>query len=876
VADTEHEAFREALKAQAQSLKEILAQLPGGERARRPGGARRMTGTCIELPQELAHLRTLALDLRWSWSHVADALWEHIDPVLWRRTRNPWLILQTVGAARLRELAAEPRFRALLEELERERQAAHGSPAWFARTHPDGRLRCVAYFSMEYGLTEGLPVYSGGLGVLAADHLKTASELGVPLVAVGLLYQQGYFRQGLDPSGAQLAFFPFNDPTQLPVQPLRDAGGEWLHVAIPLPGRALWLRAWEVQVGRVRLCLLDSNSPLNSPPDRGITSELYGGGPGLRLQQEMVLGIGGYRLLETLGHTPDVCHLNEGHSAFAVLERARYFMQANDVPFAVALNATRAGNLFTTHTPVEAGFDRFTPELFAHTMGPYAAELGLPMEALLALGRARPEDAAEPFQMAWLALHGAGAVNGVSRLHGAVSRGLFQPLFPRWPTPEVPVGHVTNGVHVPSWDSPAADRLWTQACGKARWREASGAMETAIRALDDRTLWELRSENRRRLVEWARRRLARQSRQWGPPIASPETALDPDVLTLGFARRFATYKRPNLLLHDPDRLERLLRDPRRPVQLLVAGKAHPLDRPGQALIQTWNRFIRDRGLHHRVVFLVDYDLDMAEHLTAGADLWINTPRRPWEACGTSGMKPLVNGGLNLSELDGWWAEAWRPGVGWALGDGGEHGDDPDWDAHEAGRLYDLLEQEVIPAFYERDAHGIPTRWVTMMRESMATLTPRFSTNRMLREYVETHYLTLAEAHRARARDHAALARDITRWRNTIERHWDLLRFGAVRATRHGERLVFDVEAYLDDLPLEAVRMEIYADPPEPGGAPEIHAAEHMEQLAGAVNGHRFRCAFATTRPPEHYTPRLVPYHPQVSLPLECPRILWQR
>ncbi|HHB13356.1 MAG TPA: alpha-glucan family phosphorylase, partial [Chromatiales bacterium] len=527
-----------------------------------------ITGSSLELPPELAHLRTLALDLRWSWSHVADALWEHVDPILWRRTRNPWLILQTVGTGRLRQLAADPRFRALIEELEQEREAAHGTRAWFAQTHAGARLRRVAYFSMEYGLTEGLPLYSGGLGVLAGDHLKTASELGVPLVAVGLLYQQGYFRQGLDPSGAQLAFFPFNDPTQLPVQPLRDADGEWLHVAVPLPGRALWLRTWQVQVGRVRLCPLDSNSPLNSPPDRGITSELYGGGPELRLQQEMVLGIGGYRLLEALDLVPDVCHLNEGHSAFVVLERARRFMQAHDLPFRVALTATRAGNLFTTHTPVAAGFDRFAPDLFAHYMGPYAAELGLSMDALLALGRARPEDSSEPFQMAWLALHGAGAVNGVSRLHGAVSRGLFQPLFPRWPTPEVPVGHVTNGVHVPSWDSPAADRLWTKACGKSRWREATGTMEASIRALDDRTLWELRTANRRRLVDWARMRLVCQSRQWGPSIPAPETALDPDALTLGFARRFATYKRPDLLLHDPERLERLLRDPHRPVQLL--------------------------------------------------------------------------------------------------------------------------------------------------------------------------------------------------------------------------------------------------------------------------------------------------------------------
>jgi starch phosphorylase len=584
-------------------------------------------------------LAELALDLRWSWNHATDEVWRQLDPTLWDFTQNPWVVLQTVSKDKLKGVLANPTFRKKIDDLLQAKHQAAETPAWFQKNHPQSPLKCVAYFSMEYMLSEALPIYSGGLGNVAGDQLKAASDLGVPVVGVGLLYQQGYFRQVIDKDGAQQALYPYNDPGQLPITPLRQANGEWLRLEITLPGYSVWLRAWEVQVGRVKLYLLDSNDAANFPAHRGITSELYGGGPELRLVQEMVLGIGGWRLLAALGIKPDVCHLNEGHAALAVLERARGFMQDNAQPFSVALAATRVGNLFTTHTAVAAGFDRFTPALIEQYLGRYATQkLGIPLRDLLALGRQNPDDDAESFNMAYLAVRGSGSVNGVSRLHGQVSRHLFSPLFPRWPVDEVPIGHVTNGVHMPTWDSAAADDLWTKACGKDRWLGNPENLEQDIRHVSDDTLWQFRLATSKSLVEYARERLARHYAVAG---ASPETVeqakhlFNPNALTLGFARRFATYKRPNLLLHDPERLLRLLSNPQRPVQLIIAGKAHPADLAGQALIQKWIQFIRRPEVRPHAIFLSDYDMHLTGRLVQGVDVWINTPRRPWEACGST-------------------------------------------------------------------------------------------------------------------------------------------------------------------------------------------------------------------------------------------------
>ena len=734
-------------------------------------------------------LAELALDLRWSWNHATDEVWRQLDPALWESTQNPWVVLQTVSREKLRRVLADSAFRKNIDELLRIKREAGEKSAWFQQKHPEAPLTCVAYFSMEYMLSEALPIYSGGLGNVAGDQLKAASDLGVPVVGIGLLYQQGYFRQVIDKNGAQQALYPYNDPGQLPITPLRQPNGEWLRLEIALPGYSVWLRAWQVQVGRVKLYLLDSNDAANFPAHRGITSELYGGGPELRLKQEMLLGIGGWRLLAALGIKPDVCHLNEGHAAFAVLERARSFMQENAQPFEVALAATRAGNLFTTHTAVAAGFDRFTPALIEQYLGGYAEKkLGIPLHDLLALGRQNPNDASESFNMAYLAIRGSGSVNGVSRLHGKVSRHLFAPLFPHWPEDEVPIGHVTNGVHMPTWDSAAADDLWTKACGKDRWLGMGKNLEQDIRRVSDDNLWQFRTASTKSLVEYARERLARHYDAAGAPPETVEEArhlFDPNVLTLGFARRFATYKRPNLLLHDPERLLRLLSNPQRPVQLIIAGKAHPADLAGQALIQKWIQFIRQSAIRPHAIFLSDYDMHLTERLVQGVDVWINTPRRPWEACGTSGMKVLVNGGLNLSELDGWWVEAYAPEVGWALGDGHEHGDDPALDAVEAVALYERLEKEVIPEFYNRNEQGIPVAWVARMRESMARLTPRFSADRAVREYTEQHYLPAAIALRSRVANKGASGRQMVDCRRSLEQKWGTLRFGEVKVETKG-------------------------------------------------------------------------------------------
>ncbi len=823
-------------------------------------------------------LAELALDLRWSWNHCTDEVWRKLDSALWELTQNPWVVLQTVSKDKLKSVLADSTFQKKIDELLQAKRQAVETPAWFQKNHPQSPLKCIAYFSMEYMLSEALPIYSGGLGNVAGDQLKAASDLGVPVVGVGLLYQQGYFRQVIDKDGAQQALYPYNDPGQLPITPLRQPNGEWLRLEIALPGYSVWLRAWQVQVGRVKLYLLDSNDAANFPAHRGITSELYGGGPELRLKQEMLLGIGGWRLLAALGIKPDVCHLNEGHAAFAVLERARSFMQENAQPFEVALAATRAGNLFTTHTAVAAGFDRFAPALIEQYLGGYAEKkLGISLHDLLALGRENPNDATESFNMAYLAIRGSGSVNGVSRLHGKVSRHLFESLFPHWPEDEVPVGHVTNGVHMPTWDSAAADELWTKACGKDRWLGKSETLEQDIRRVADDILWKFRLATSKSLVEYARERLAQHYAAAGASSETVEEAkhlFDPNALTLGFARRFATYKRPNLLLHDPERLLRLLSNPQRPVQLIIAGKAHPADQAGQALIQKWIQFIRRPDVRPHAIFLSDYDMHLTSRLVQGVDVWLNTPRRPWEACGTSGMKVLVNGGINLSELDGWWAEAYVPDLGWALGDGQEHGSDPSWDATEAEALYERLEREVIPEFYNHNEKGIPTAWVKRMRESMARLTPRFSANRAVCEYTEQHYLPAAIACQSRVANKGAVGKLMVDWRHSLDQKWGTLNFGAVKVeTRDGKHII-EVQVGLHGLDPKAVRVELYADGIKDSPPVRLEMT-CLHPLADESGSYIYSATVPAARPPSDYTARVMPRCDGVAIPLEDPRILWQ-
>ncbi|HEY1787315.1 MAG TPA: alpha-glucan family phosphorylase [Verrucomicrobiae bacterium] len=837
----------------------------------------RSCGLPVEIPG-MDSLVELALDMRWSWNHLADEVWRQLDARLWELTHSPWVIVQTASRDHLKKKLADPAFRKKLDELVSLKTKETEARTWFQEHHSKSPLTCVAYFSMEFMLSEALPIYSGGLGNVAGDQLKAASDLGVPVVGVGLLYQQGYFRQMINKDGKQEALYPYNDPSQLPITPLRESNGEWLRIEIKLPGFSVWLRAWQVQVGRTKLYLLDTNDAANFPAHRGITSELYGGGSELRLKQELVLGIGGWRLLKALGIRPEVCHLNEGHAAFAVLERARDFMEQSGQPFDVALTATRVGNLFTTHTAVPAGFDRFPPGQIEHYLGWYAKQLGISNQSLLALGRLNADDASEPFNMAYLAVRGSGAINGVSRLHGQESRRIFSSLFPRWPENEVPVRHITNGVHVPSWISAASAELWTKACGEGCWLGKTEALEEGIRRVPDKQLWQMRAASRKSLIDYARERFAKELGAGGAPaehVESVKHLFNPNALTLGFARRFATYKRPNLLLHDPERFTRLLTNSQRPVQLIIAGKAHPADGPGQQMIEQWMHFVRQPAIRPHVIFLSDYDMLLTEHLVQGVDVWLNTPRRPWEASGTSGMKVLANGAINLSELDGWWAEAYTPEVGWALGDGREHGEDPGWDAAEATHLYELLEQEVVPQFYQRNQDGIPTTWVARMRESMARLTPRFSANRTVREYTEQCYLAAAAACRERVADKGSLGVRAVNWRHTLEQKWTGLRFGDVKIQPGGQNYDFEVQVFFGEVNPDTVRLELYAD----GNHEKKLVLQEMQRgqrLTNPGGGYIYRASVPASRAAADYTARVVPYLQSISVPLEEGQILWQK
>jgi starch phosphorylase len=829
------------------------------------------------LPEELDELSVLALDLSWTWSHAADRLWESLAPEIWEWTGNPWLVLESVSQRRLEELAKDFGFRAELARLVEARDEYLGSSTWFSDLEtPQGA--CFAYFSMEFGLAEALPLYSGGLGILAGDHLKSASDLGVPVAAVGLLYQEGYFRQMLDANGAQLELYPHNVPTSMPIAPVRDADGAWLSVAIELPGRDLLLRVWRAQVGRVPLFLLDSNDPLNSPADRGVTSKLYGGGEEMRFIQQIALGIGGWRALDRLDLHPDVCHLNEGHAAMVTIERARWHMERHGMDFWEALWATRAGNVFTTHTPVAAAFDTYHSPLLEKYGQAYAERLGVEPNALLALGRKHGDERDEAFNMAYLAMRTCSHVNAVSRLHGSVSRRIFGELYPRWPLEEVPVSHITNGVHFPSWDSAWADHLWTETCGKDRWRRAEvEAHAESIACLDDEALWTNRSRERADLVDYARRRLVRQLGQRGggaEMIADAQIALDPNTLTLGFARRFTEYKRPNLLLHDRDRLARLLNHPERPVQLIVAGKAHPDDTQGKSFVRQWVEFVRRPDVRTHAVFLEDYDMVLAEQLVQGVDVWINTPRRPWEACGTSGMKVLVNGGLNLSALDGWWAEAYSEEVGWALGDGSEHSDASS-DAADARQLYELLENQIVPAFYSRDESGVPPAWVARIRASMSTLAPRFSGNRMVRDYVEQAYLPALAAYRQRNADGGEVAKSLRAWETEVRGGWDRIHFGGQDVKRLADGFEFRIQIYLGDLDADSVAVELYAEPQESEEAQRV-VMERSTTLTGATHGYLYRALVSGQRTERDYTVRVLLQHREAILPIELPLVLWQR
>ena len=834
----------------------------------------------LDLSDRLAALGELTLDLRWTWSHEADALWRLLDGESWERTRNPWIMLKNTPQERLQAIAADPVFAAELQRVRNARNAYLGAPGWFASSYPANALKGIAYFSMEFGVGEALPLYAGGLGVLAGDYLKTASDLGVPIIGIGLLYGEGYFRQLIDAHGWQQETYPANDPGSLPIRPALGPDQRGRYIALDLPGRSLRLRVWQAQIGRTALYLLDANDPLNSPADRGITGRLYDPGRETRLLQELVLGVAGWRVVEAVAPDTEICHLNEGHTAFVVIERACALARRTGLPFWVAFCAARAGNVFTTHTPVEAAFDRFPPALvgtYLRQLDGFLDEAGVAMSEILALGRVNPNDADEPFNMAYLAMRGAAHSIGVSRQHEGVSRRIFQPLFAGWPEAEVPVGHVTNGIHVPTWDSVDADRLWTAACGKERWRCVPDSLPDQVAVLDDNQLWAMRTAGRRALVVATRNRLCRQLAARGDTpgaIAAAAEALDHTTLTLGFAHRFTGYKRPNLLLLDAERLCRLLTDTERPSQLIIAGKAHPADDEGKRMIAQWIALARTPELRGRIVFLEDYDLALAQELVQGVDVWINTPRRGWEACGTSGMKVLVNGGLNLSVRDGWWEEAFDPVLGWAV-DGGPAADRTEGDRGDATTLYDRLEQEIVPEFYERDAAGLPRRWLARIRTSLSRLTPAYSSNRMLQEHLDRLYLPSAAEYRRRTIDGGAAAVAMREWECRLRRGWPELRIDKPVVTEAEGGLHFAAPVHLGDIAADHVAVQLYAEA-KGDDRPTIIGMIRLAPNAGSANACIYTVEVTAGRPAADYTIRIIPAHRGVSIPAELPLIRWQK
>jgi starch phosphorylase len=771
------------------------------------------------LPKQLEPLQQLAYNLWWCWNHEAVALFRRIDDDLFTAVENsPVKLLGQVDQSRLEQLAKDDGFVAHMDRVVHAFKAYMGAPTWFQETYGQETDCRVAYFSAEFGIHESLPVYSGGLGVLAGDHLKSASDLGIPLVGVGLMYREGYFRQYLNVDGWQQERYPENDFFNLPLIPEMRGENQPLLVGIPFPQREVQVRVWRIQVGRIPLYLLDANIPQNHPDDRVITARLYGGDHEMRIRQEIVLGIGGVRALRALGKPPTVCHMNEGHAAFCGLERIRQMMEEHRLDFSTALEAVKAGSCFTTHTPVPAGNDVFAPQLVEQYLGSYIQQFRIGRDEFLGLGRQNPREQAEPFGMTVLAIRLSNVTNGVSKLHGSVSRRMWKAIWPDVPEAELPITSITNGVHVRSWVSPDMIQLYDRYLG-VQWegRPTDHSIWKRTDHIPDAELWRTHERRRERLVAFARARLRRQLINRGAPpseINRAEEVLDPEALTIGFARRFATYKRGTLLFRNLERLIAIVNNKDRPVQIIFAGKAHPRDHGGKELIAEILHVARRPELRRRIVFLEDYDMNVARYLVQGVDVWLNNPRRPQEASGTSGMKVCCNGGLNLSILDGWWVEGYAQNNGWAIGHGEEYTDLTYQDDVESRAIYDLLEQEIVPAFYNRSSDGLPRGWLRMMKQSISTICPFFNTNRMVQEYVEKCYWPSSQRLAQLAADNLKRAAHLAQWRKGLHRGWGQVRVEGVEAEgadpRHvGTELRVKARVYLGGLAPDDVEVQLF-------------------------------------------------------------------
>jgi starch phosphorylase len=728
------------------------------------------------LPSHLEPLRSLSYNLCFTWRQEIRDLFQRMDPKLWTDcSHNPVLMLGLISQERLEELSRDQGFLAQVERVSQDFNRYLSQPRIQSMDYSPELPFQVAYFSAEFGMTGCMPIYSGGLGILSGDHLKSASDLNVPLVGVGLLYQEGYFSQYLSSDGWQMETYPINDFSNMPVKLVRDNNRKPLQVSVLFKGETVNILVWRVDVGRVPLYLLDTNLPVNSPGCRRTTAQLYGGDREMRLRQEIVLGIGGVRALKALGIEPTVIHMNEGHSAFSALERINILRKEKGLSFDAAREIVIATTVFTTHTPVPAGNDVFNPDLIQAYFEEYVKELGINFRVLLGYGRLDPRDEGEKFGMSTLALRLSSHANGVSRLHGKVSRQMWQKIWSHHPVEDVPIDHITNGIHVPTWISREMAFLLLRYLGPD-WAEDPDNIRVweQIENIPSTELWRAHERCRDHLVGFARRLLSDQLKSRGvdpSEIQGVGEVLTSDIMTIGFARRFATYKRATLLFRDPDRLDRILNNPSRPVQVVIAGKAHPQDNEGKEFIKTIIHLSRQERFRRRIVFLEDYNFHIAHVMVSGCDLWLNTPRRPLEACGTSGMKALANGSLNLSVLDGWWDEGYQHEYGWALGHGELYHDLKAQDDIESRDLYNLLEEEVVPLFYQRGHEDIPRGWVEKMKAGLKHLVPIFNSHRMVQEYMDRYYLPCSKRYNILSINNFAGAIELASWRQKLMTGW---------------------------------------------------------------------------------------------------------
>ncbi len=840
------------------------------------------------LPENLKRLRELAYNLYWFWNQEALELFRRLDRELWETSKhNPVLMLGTIKQEKLEDRSQDDGFLSHMERVLKsfdEYMAADKS--WYKKQNIKVKDFKIAYFSAEYGLAECLPIYSGGLGVLSGDHLKSSSDLGLPLAGIGLLYQQGYFRQYLNPDGWQQEQYPILDFYNLPIAPVYRKNGSPLCIDIDFPGIIVKAQVWKVQVGRVPLYLLDTNIPDNPHKwHQDITDQLYGGDREKRICQEIVLGIGGVRLLKALAIEPLVYHINEGHSAFLCLERIRIFMEEENLSFWEACNAVQVSNIFTTHTPVPAGFDLFSVELMDKYFGNYYKRLGISREEFLGLGRKDPLNSEEPFNMAILALKLSGCVNGVSKLHGEVSRRMWKSLYPDVPENDIPVIPITNGIHSASWISRDMAGLFDRYIG-TRWRSEPVVPEIWDRgdSIPSEELWRTHERRRERLVAFTRKKLKQQLSRRGASRSEIENAdevLDPEILTIGFARRFATYKRATLILKDPVRLEKILSNKDNPVQLIIAGKAHPQDLAGKKYIQQIVHQARHEPYRSRIVFLEDYDMEMSHYMVTGSDVWLNNPRPPLEASGTSGMKAAVNGCINLSTLDGWWCEGYERDVGWSIGHGETYDDENYQDEVEASVLYDLLEYEIIPLFYERTRSGLPAKWINMMRNSMKKLLPYFNTHRMVSEYARQFYFPSGKHYLQFSENNYAVTKEITAWKYNVRRHWHEIEVKSVDANigpdiRVGSEIEVKARIYLSSLRPDDIRLDIYYGPLNTKAQITcgIAVPMNMHELVGD-NTYLFKGIIPCMSSGRHgFVLRLLPDHKELNNPYSMKLIKW--